>query len=119
MIQHAKLGLTVIDNKDAIFADLKIWRDLDSDGVTDAGELQTLAEAGITSISLNRQDVEGANASHDRGFRGSFTRSAGSTGTAETIYFQTDKQDTRADNTPSFTPAAGVDKLPQLPRSVV
>ncbi|WNJ88715.1 hypothetical protein [Bosea sp. 685] len=80
----------VIDAKDAIFADLKIWRDLDSDGITDAGELQTLAEAGITSISLTRTDVQGTNAGHDRGFAGSFTRADGTTGSAETIYFQTD-----------------------------
>jgi Ca2+-binding RTX toxin-like protein len=104
----------VIDSKDAIFADLKLWRDLDSDGVTDAGELKTLTEIGITSISLNRQDVAGTNAGHDRGFQGSFTRADGTTGTAETIYFQTDRQDTREDPTPPFTLVEGVDRLPQL-----
>lgn len=104
----------VIDSKDAIFAHLKIWRDLDSDGVTDAGELKTLAEMGISSISLTRQDVAGTNAGHDRGFQGSFTRTDGTTGSAETIYFQTDRQDTREDATPPFTPVEGVDRLPQL-----
>jgi hypothetical protein len=41
----------------------------------------------------------------------------GTTGTAETIRFATDRQDTRVDPTPGFTLAAGVDKLPQLPGS--
>jgi hypothetical protein len=107
----------VIDAKDAAFARLRIWRELDQDGVTDAGELKTLTESGITSISLTRTDVTGTNQGHDRGFQGGFTRANGTTGTAETIYFATDRRDTRVDPTPGFTLAAGVDKLPQLPGS--
>jgi hypothetical protein len=42
----------VINASDTAFASLRIWRDLDQDGVTDAGELKTLAQAGIASISL-------------------------------------------------------------------
>ncbi len=42
----------VIDAQDAVFADLRIWRDLDSDGVTDTGELFSLVDLGIVSISL-------------------------------------------------------------------
>jgi Ca2+-binding RTX toxin-like protein len=41
----------LITSADAAFGTLRVWRDLDQDGVTDAGELQTLAQAGITSIS--------------------------------------------------------------------
>lgn len=39
---------------DARFADLRVWRDLDQDGMSDAGELQTLAQAGITQIGLTK-----------------------------------------------------------------
>lgn len=106
-----------IDASDAVFNTLKVWRDLDQDGVTDAGEMMTLAEAGIVSISLTRTDVAGTNSGHDVGYEALFTRADGTTGGAQTIYFQTDRQDTLADNTPSFTPAEGVDKLPQLPGS--
>ena len=42
----------VIDASDAVFADLRVWRDLDGDGVTDAGELSTLTDLGIASIGL-------------------------------------------------------------------
>jgi hypothetical protein len=86
-------------------------------------------KSAIQSISVNRTDVTGTNQGHDRGFAAKFTRAlshrafrcppatgAGSTGTAETIYFQTDRADT-IDPTPGFTPAEGVDKLPQLPGS--
>ncbi|WP_263013271.1 calcium-binding protein [Mesorhizobium sp. AR02] len=103
-----------IDASDEVFSTLRVWRDLDQDGVADAGEMMTLAEAGIVSISLTRTDVAGTNAGHDVGYEGLFTRADGTTGSAQTIYFQTDRQDTRADNTPNFTPAEGVDKLPQL-----
>jgi len=95
----------VIDAKDAAFARLRIWRDLDQDGVTDAGELKTLTESGITSIALTRTDVTGTNQGNDRGFPGGFTRANGTTGTAETIYFATDRRDTRVDPTPNFLSA--------------
>lgn len=110
-------GDGVIDETDEAFSQLRVWRDLNQNGVSDSGELQTLAEAGITSIALTRTDVTGTNQGHSIGYEASFSFANGSTGTAQTIYFQTDRQDTRADNTPSFTPAAGVEKLPQLPGS--
>jgi hypothetical protein len=46
------------DNKisalDAGWSTLRVWRDLDGDGVTDAGELKTLAELGIGAICAAR-----------------------------------------------------------------
>ena len=90
---------------------------VDQDGITDAGELKRFTESGITSTALTRTDVTGTNQGNDRGFQGGFTRTNGTTGTAETIYFATDRRDTRVDPTPGFTLAAGVDKLPQLPGS--
>lgn len=106
-----------IDADDEDFAQLRVWRDLDQDGVSDAGELMTLEEAGITSISLVRTDVTGTNNGHDVGFEAEFTRADGTVGSAQTIYFETDRQDTRADNTPDFVVADGVALLPQLPGS--
>jgi hypothetical protein len=102
----------VIDAQDSQFGNLRIWKDINQNGVSDAGELQTLAEAGIASISLNRQAVNGTNAGHGVGYEAGFTRADGSTGVAQTIYFQTDGQNTIQDNTPDFTPAAGVLDLP-------
>src|SRR5690606_31526581 len=43
-----------IDAADAAFAQLRVWRDLDQDGSTDAGELQSLQDAGITQIGLSK-----------------------------------------------------------------
>lgn len=44
----------LIDAVDAQFAALHVWRDLDQDGVSDAGELQSLEAAGVTQIGLTK-----------------------------------------------------------------
>lgn len=49
---NAGLGDALIDSRDAAFGELKIWRDLNQDGVSQTGELQSLSAAGIASISL-------------------------------------------------------------------
>ena len=41
----------LITNLDAAFSQLKVWQDLNQDGVSQAGELKTLGQWGITSIS--------------------------------------------------------------------
>jgi Ca2+-binding RTX toxin-like protein len=41
-----------IDTSDAQFAKLQVWQDLNQNGITDPGELKTLAELGIVSIDL-------------------------------------------------------------------
>ena len=46
-------GDGLLDGNDAEFGKFRVWQDLDQDGETDAGELRTLAEAGIESIDLD------------------------------------------------------------------
>ncbi len=41
-----------IDSKDARFGELKLWVDGNGNGITDSGELQSLADRGIASIGL-------------------------------------------------------------------
>jgi Ca2+-binding RTX toxin-like protein len=41
------------DSADAKWGEFKLWRDLNGNGVSDAGELQTLAEAGLKTLFLN------------------------------------------------------------------
>jgi uncharacterized protein YbcV (DUF1398 family) len=101
-----------IDARDAAFADLRVWRDLNQNGVSEAGELFTLGQMGITEIALQTTHVTGA----ELGFTALFTRADGSTGAATSVYFQTDRASTVQDET-GFVPAAGVEQLPQLPRS--
>ena len=45
-------GDGVLDAADAQWGKFRVWQDADGDGVSDEGELRTLEEAGIRSISL-------------------------------------------------------------------
>ena len=47
-----------INADDTKFDELRVWRDLDSDGVSDVGELFGLHELGIGALNLDYQDVD-------------------------------------------------------------
>jgi hypothetical protein len=49
---HDSNGDGKITVADAIWSELRVWRDLDEDAVTDAGELFTLDAVGISGINL-------------------------------------------------------------------
>jgi Ca2+-binding RTX toxin-like protein len=78
----------VFNSADAKYAQVQLWRDLDQDGMSDSGELQTLAEAGIASINLNsvvnRRDLGNGNVQTDAA---NFTRTDGSVGAAANLDF--------------------------------
>lgn len=76
---------SVFDAQDERFGQFRVWRDFDLDGVTDDGELLSLAEAGVLSIDLKGQptgnDPEQAQSLLVHATT-SFTRLDGTTGTA-------------------------------------
>lgn len=51
--QHDTNGDGAITADDPIFASLRIWRDLNQDGVSQPGELSTLKDHQIVSIDVN------------------------------------------------------------------
>ncbi len=71
----------VIDSQDQAFGDLVVWQDANHNGVSETGELATLGDLGVTSISLSTTPggapIDGQ---HIAG-TGSFTYADGSTGT--------------------------------------
>ena len=50
-------GDNAIDEKDEIFDKLKIWKDKNSNGITDKGELGSLSDNNIKSIDLNYKEI--------------------------------------------------------------
>jgi hypothetical protein len=72
----------IINTADAAFADLKVWRDLNQNGVSEAGELFTLSALGIQSISVQTQHATGVNQGHSLGVTAQFTRQNGTAGKA-------------------------------------
>ena len=79
-----------VNAQDANFAQIKIWQDTNHDGISEASELKSLSELGITNLNLaytvNLVDNNGNAISE----WGTFTRSDGTTGTLADVSFQRD-----------------------------
>jgi Ca2+-binding RTX toxin-like protein len=102
----------VIDSKDSAFADLKVWRDLNGDGISQGGELQSLASLGIASLNLTTtQDFveQGENILTDFG---SYTRVDNTTADIVDVWFGFDAQRTQYRGEVDIDPAT--DGLPKL-----
>jgi VCBS repeat-containing protein len=81
----------VLDANDADFAKFGVWQDANSNGVTDAGEYQSLTDAGIVSINLVSDGIEYAAADGDVTVHGtsSYTKADGTTGDVADASFAT------------------------------
>ena len=56
--ETGEVGDKVIDKLDSQFTDLRVWVDANHDGMTDEGELKTLEELGVASISLDHTNKD-------------------------------------------------------------
>jgi hypothetical protein len=108
-----------VDAGDARFAQLRIWRDLNQDGISQTGELFSLTNLGIASIKVaktaNSSLLSDGNRIADLG---GFTRVDGSTGTMGDIGHLADV-DLIADTfhtrfTDLIAPVAGLATLPNM-----
>jgi len=84
----------MVNASDTDFGKLKIWKDSDSNALTDSGELLTLAQAGIASISLSAQDVQLTDNNNPIVQQSSFTKSDGTKGNISDVGFRYDKVQT-------------------------
>ena len=83
LAQEDTNGDGIVNSGDANFANLRVWQDLNQDGVSQDGELKTLAELGIESFNVtsinHSQLLANGNQIADTG---TFTRMDGTSGTA-------------------------------------
>ncbi|MCS4511048.1 calcium-binding protein [Xylophilus ampelinus] len=76
-------GDGAIDANDAVYAQLRIWKDTNQDGISQAGELHTLADMGVASINVAGQaSTVDLGHGNTQPWTGSFTRTDGSRGTS-------------------------------------
>ncbi|MET1412189.1 calcium-binding protein [Roseibium sp. HPY-6] len=94
LAQHDDNSDGIIDANDAVFNDLRVWRDLDRDGETDAGELFSLADLNIQSISLQATEDGSTNALNTVERTGSFTYADGTTGEVGDVTFRINNYNT-------------------------
>ncbi len=75
----------VFNASDAQFGQFRVWQDRNGDGITDVGELKTLAERGITSINLAAAETDWASGgNHITGFT-TYRKTDGSNGWAADV----------------------------------
>ncbi|PZQ34320.1 MAG: HlyJ hemolysin-like protein [Stenotrophomonas acidaminiphila] len=84
-------GDGVINSQDGSYAQLRVWRDLNGNGVSDVGELQSLSEAGVVSIATSynvstQVDAHG----HEHRQIGAVVLSDGTASTASDVWFRVD-----------------------------
>ena len=80
------------DSNDVAFASVKLWKDLNQNGISEASELFTFAQLGVQSINLNAtasntsllDPSTGAATGNTQTFAGSFTQTGGAVGDAGT-----------------------------------
>lgn len=101
-----------VDASDTVFANLRVWRDLDQDRVVDAGELFTLAQLGITSLGVTGTPSTATNATNQINATGTFTLATGGTGVTSDVAFNVDNQSTLFMGDRSVSTAAAA--LPDL-----
>ena len=105
-------GDGVITNKDAGWANLKVWVDSNSDGVTQAGELRTLDSLGIVQLNLAATASPTMNNGNLVGMISSFVTSNGQTHEMADIWFQTSPVQSASSATPPTAASAlGVQTL--------
>jgi len=86
-----------VDASDADFASLLIWQDANSDGKTDAGELVSLTQAGVTSLKLAYTDLAFLDANNNLHMESStVTMANGTTAAMTDVYFNVAASDAAA-----------------------
>ena len=104
----------IIDQNDAAYANLVLWKDADSDGNTDAGELTSLLDAGLVRIDLGAVSVNEANLGHMVSERSTVTWGDGHSSVIEDIWFEVDQRMSDYILPENFTYSAEARILPVL-----
>lgn len=101
-----------IDKADAIWSKLRVWRDLNENGVTDKGELQTLAANGVVSLGTDFTTVNFTAAENLIHEQGSYEAAGGTRRQLIDAWLQTDSINTKPGTTVAVSTQAAA--LPDM-----
>ncbi|OHU86659.1 hypothetical protein BET10_18530 [Pseudoalteromonas amylolytica] len=112
LAQYDSNGDGVIDSNDTAFSRLRVFQDKNQNGKTDDGELLTLEEAGVGSISLSHQNSEIVD-NHDNEHRqlGFFTTKNGEVRAMNDVWFDVNLTQTQ------LTPFTAPEHIAALPNA--
>ena len=103
MAQYDSNGDGKLTAADAHWSDLRVWVDANHDGKTDAGELKTLAQLGITALDLHGLAGSTVNNGNLLGLTSSYTTADGASHAMADVWFA---KDTAASASAAATAAA-------------
>ncbi|WP_322110970.1 calcium-binding protein [Steroidobacter gossypii] len=91
LAEYDSNGDGVVDVQDAAYASLQVWRDFNGNGVSDVGELQSLADAGVLSIGTGYNVSTHVDANgHEHRQVATILLSNGTASTAADVWFRVD-----------------------------
>lgn len=94
-----------IDAADATWTELRVWQDLNGNGESESGELLTLDEAGVASISVQAETVDETLEDSLVSDRGTFTTTDGVEQEALDVWFHFNQFDAKFDEPAEIDPA--------------
>lgn len=106
----------VINQMDAIYSELSVWKDANQNGQVDEGELLTLEELGIAGLNLVYEDIEVRDENGNSHSQAStYMNTDGSIGIMEDVWFAKVASDTVVDSTLDDTVLAETEAIGKLP----
>ncbi|MDR1274802.1 MAG: putative Ig domain-containing protein [Candidatus Accumulibacter sp.] len=107
----------LVDNQDANWNDLRVWRDLNQDGISQSNELFTLSELGIQSLTVAAEAASQSQGNNQISATGIFTwedSSEGIAGAGQAADIDFSVDTFHSNFTDTIELAEGVDELPDL-----
>ncbi|NAS95342.1 HlyJ hemolysin-like protein [Pseudomonas syringae pv. actinidifoliorum] len=91
LAEYDNNGDGMIDAKDTAYTALQVWRDVNGNGISDGGELQSLAAAGVVSISTGYTESTDVDASgHEHRQVSTIMLANGTASTSADVWFKVD-----------------------------
>ncbi|MDR1285147.1 MAG: hypothetical protein LBJ88_02985, partial [Campylobacteraceae bacterium] len=100
--QYDENGDGIIDKNDSIFSSLRLWKDINGNGLTDEGELTSIQVSNVVSIYLYRPDGSSFGSLYENGNiisnQTTFKTDDGHTGIVRDVWFQINSEDNITNN---------------------